>query len=612
MFYPLLLEKVIFTMLSSYALIGVGCALTAICDVFLQPWPKTLTAWGVSLADLWAFDLAMESLPWDDSAIDSNLFEPNWRTMKVGTVVDVVVQVHCFGGDMSRATVVPSGCPCLVSGVLPCHAGPGRYTLFGAIVASTGPLTLQMDFASRVRVHTLPCAASIPALVEICAGLGGSSFGLEFAGFKLLAAVEWMPKLAELHSSMRPNIPVIVGDIGQSLTLRQLNDVCIGPFSVMAGVSCQPYSRAGSQGGSADPRSNTIPATCRLCHLFQVPILVLECVVPAKSNLYVRQHLNALKHLGYRILECVLQLEQIWTANRQRWWVVACHPQLGIVDLPVFPPRPQMVVRDLMPYVREWPSDDLAQLMLAPSEHQEFSKHSNDNLRQFSVNFDAKLPTALHSWGNQVVSCACGCRDRLSSSLLRERGLFAQLLPMKSDEDGKPPWRHLHPAEVAMLNGLPPLQGWSTNQRLNLCGIGQIASPLQAVWIGANILRQIQLTLGIAQPICPNQVLQQLQTLVRQQSQTLYPSLPKPLPALTCQVSWISSTSPVVIHVSESTTVGSLRLAEAQLQNVDGSHWTFVDATTGETLPDDAPVAGRCLQVDPKSTPAPTCCVARP
>ncbi len=392
-------------------------------------------------------------------------------------------------------------------------------------------------------------------------------------------------------------VPVVVGDIGKSNTLLELHQTCPDPFSVMAGVSCQPYSRAGNQGGSSDPRSNTVPATCRLCHLFQVPILVMECVVPAKSNLFVQQHLGALKKLGYRVLECVLQLDHVWAAHRLRWWVVACHPQLAIVDLPGFPSTSALVIRDLMPYIRDWPAEDIEQLQLSQVEHDEFARHSDNNLRKFGINLATKMPTALHSWGNQVVSCACGCRDRLSTSFLVDKGLFAQLIPMKPGIDGLPRWRHPHPAEVALLNGIPPIQGWSNNQRLNLCAIGQVASPLQAVWVGANILNQVQKELGFSSPVDPATCLSQLQKVVYQQCQTLFPDIPKPCIS-SCAVYWNQSTTPVIVQVNHLVTVSCLRAAEARLQNSDGTIWTFRDRDTAEILTESSLVAGRSVCVD--------------
>lgn len=192
---------------------------------FLSPGPKP-----------WAFRLPC----WDSSIIDEALFEPQWAHVPTGTTIDVVVQVHCFGDGMSLASTIPSGRSCQIRGALPDPEGTGRFTLFQAVVIATEPLLLHIDSPTVVRSHSLPSASSLLSLVEVCAGLGGSSIGLEFAGFRLCAAVEWMPRLAALHQSVHPGVPVVVGDIGLSSTLGDLHAACPGPFTLMAGVSCQP------------------------------------------------------------------------------------------------------------------------------------------------------------------------------------------------------------------------------------------------------------------------------------------------------------------------------------------------------------------------------------
>ena len=54
--------------------------------------------------------------------------------------------------------------------------------------------------------------------------------------------------------------------------------------------------------------------------------------------------------------------------------------------------------------------------------------------------------------------------------------------------------RHLHPQEVAFLNGLDPAHvtpSAATPLRLELAGVGQLASPLQGAWILSNAIRTI-------------------------------------------------------------------------------------------------------------------------
>ena len=68
----------------------------------------------------------------------------------------------------------------------------------------------------------------------------------------------------------------------------------------------------------------------------------MECVAPARSNLFVRQHLHALEKLGYRVLDCVLQLNK--TGQHIDFvgglWHVILNLQLLIEGLPPVPPTP--------------------------------------------------------------------------------------------------------------------------------------------------------------------------------------------------------------------------------------------------------------------------------
>ena len=96
---------------------------------------------------------------------------------------------------------------------------------------------------------------------------------------------------------------------------------------------------------------------------------MIECVVPARTNQFVPQHVQALvQQLGYHVVDCTMKLEQVWTACRYRWWLLATHLSLGAVKLPEYPSGCSLVVRDLMPYVHRWPSEDETQLKLTPGE----------------------------------------------------------------------------------------------------------------------------------------------------------------------------------------------------------------------------------------------------
>ena len=118
-------------------------------------------------------------------------------------------------------------------------------------------------------------------------GGGFSALGFTQAGFVQKCAVELQPKLADLHRSLHPSVPVLTADITDVTTAARIHEVCPEPATVMAGIACQPYSRAGKQEGGFDTRAATLPATLQIAHCLQAPALIMECVVPARDNQYV-------------------------------------------------------------------------------------------------------------------------------------------------------------------------------------------------------------------------------------------------------------------------------------------------------------------------------------
>ena len=75
---------------------------------------------------------------------------------------------------------------------------------------------------------------------------------------------------------------------------------------------------------------------------------------------------------------------------------------------------------------------------------------------------------------------------RVSQERLDTKGLYAVLIPLsyieKWGEQSLQALRHPHPQEVALLNGLNPQHVMPTAEeklRLELAGVGQLASPLQ-------------------------------------------------------------------------------------------------------------------------------------
>ncbi|HET9118713.1 MAG TPA: DNA cytosine methyltransferase, partial [Pseudonocardiaceae bacterium] len=95
--------------------------------------------------------------------------------------------------------------------------------------------------------------------LEICAGAGGQSLGLEEAGFQHLAAVEIDPDACETLRLNRPDWNVLEKDVRHfdARAYRSWVDLVAG------GVPCPPFSIAGKQLGADDDR-DLFPQALRL------------------------------------------------------------------------------------------------------------------------------------------------------------------------------------------------------------------------------------------------------------------------------------------------------------------------------------------------------------
>jgi DNA (cytosine-5)-methyltransferase 1 len=91
-------------------------------------------------------------------------------------------------------------------------------------------------------------------VVELCAGAGGMSLGLQRAGLEHALGIEMNASAAAV--SVAAGFPTVVGDCADSTLYPETCDVLAG------GIPCQPFSAAGQKLGALDPR-NGWPWTLR-------------------------------------------------------------------------------------------------------------------------------------------------------------------------------------------------------------------------------------------------------------------------------------------------------------------------------------------------------------
>lgn len=134
------------------------------------------------------------------------------------------------------------------------------------------------------------------SVLEICAGAGGQSSGLEQAGFEHELAVEIDRDAAATLRLNRPTWKVHEGDV------RDIDGRQYGGIDLLAGgVPCPPFSIAGKQLGASDER-DLFPEAIRLVREAKPAAVMLENVRGLASERfapYRRSILSELENLGY-------------------------------------------------------------------------------------------------------------------------------------------------------------------------------------------------------------------------------------------------------------------------------------------------------------------------
>ena len=114
-----------------------------------------------------------------------------------------------------------------------------------------------------------------PKVVEICAGAGGQSMGLELAGFEHELAVELDPSACATLRHNRPHWKVAQGDVASPAVWSPADYAGIDLLA--GGVPCPPFTIAGKQLGATDER-DLFAWAIELCGVVAPRALLLENV----------------------------------------------------------------------------------------------------------------------------------------------------------------------------------------------------------------------------------------------------------------------------------------------------------------------------------------------
>ena len=424
-----------------------------------------------------------------------------------GSSSDWVVEVTGVDGDLAYLRTMWHGEPCCISaGNL--HEGE-VWTLYGYHVSmQVSPPKLVADQESSAFLRPPRDSEAYRCITEVCAGIGGISMGMCFAGGKSIVQAD-RSKIA--CSTLRLNGGrVVEGDLHHRDCRLAIHKQAAGQGCLLtAGIPCQGYSSQGLGLGLSDPRSQTVYPVLQVAWHMQVHGVVLECVASITECEEVMKVFRLFAaHAGFRFTSVKLELAHQWASRRFRWWGIFLPSSLPEVCIPNWHDDSLCwPVQAVLPDWPQWTMEEEMQLIWTPEEKDAFSNPSYGKDPRV-INKCGKAPTALHSFGCQLSACPCGCRTRqFSHASLCARGLRGFGVPAAHVQG----LRHPHPAELALLNSVPLSFLHLPDLRAALCLVGQLAAPMQAMWVLSHIRTWAAATFNTAPPSPPPVLLAQLQ-----------------------------------------------------------------------------------------------------
>ena len=514
------------------------------------------------------------------------------RDAQVGDRINTVIEIlQCYGNHVLGKEVL-TGVHVAFD-----HEGvrsDSHWTLYKAIKASSEVndvcnLELDPDYPP------LPSRPAIPSDVmfamDLCCGIGGFCTALHFMNHHVIAAVD-SNDLAMSASALNHDVPMLCADLLGIDTVywlhgQQIKHGC--QALITCGYPCQPLSKQGRQQGSADPRSRTLHGVLEASFLLQSCGLLLECVPEAISDGATQRALKEHSLLrGFVLHQKILNLHDSWPSRRSRCFSLLLPAEWRVdifPELPLIQPKPvvgNLISSGMWPV---WDQSEERQLTWTTDEMHAF-RNPTFGSTQREVDLNQPLQTALHSWGSPLSKCPCNCRDAgfslraLMSQGLRGVEIKSALWPHES--------RHIHPKELQLLLGFPPLQRVLGDCRAQLCLFGNTVSPVQCIWILAHVQASLR-TDDFMPP--PRECLSEYMRQLLAQRDVTWPS---PQPGVGT-LKLLLPDKEIQAHFDSLQTAGQLCRAEAVLQQdttllqlrCDGitlPHWAYLQAKTYEVV----------------------------
>lgn len=266
-------------------------------------------------------------------------------------------------------------------------------------------------------------------VVELCAGAGGMSIGLERAGFEHVGVFEFDPDAAATLRANRPDWTVIKDDIKTiDFTPYQALEIDL----VAGGVPCQPYSIEGHGLGKDDPR-DLFPDAVRIVGEIKPKAFMFENVeglLHGKHSDHIADILRGFRKAGYQTEIHRIQSGDFGIAQvRRRVLIIGLRHD--IADAFRMPPK--------FPGRRLNVGDALVDLMAANGWEGAHDGRGSGESTPFSIAMAKSSPTEpRHRPSSRAAASGAG-----TSRLSRRRWVTTPPDPRRTHQRPK---RHLSPA----------------------------------------------------------------------------------------------------------------------------------------------------------------------
>ena len=371
-----------------------------------------------------------------------------------------------------------------------CDIHEGLYTFYGLIKA-TDDSNFDCHVTENTRFFLHPQQRPYQGLtvLDLCSGMGGFSLGSRFLGIPTCAFVD-QNKMSCAALEANFQAPIFEGDINDESLICKLHECRPLTFlEVTAGIPCQGFSQQGDKLGMNDVRSSALAGITRCAWLLQADSVLLECVDNIIRFPVAQQFLeNFAKEMKRTCHKLIFDLGDQWPMKRKRFWCLLMPEYLNMPALVPWPRTDKFThLGSIMNLNVIW--NDLAENELMWDDDEQrvyFDPQFGGDKRVLNTSDCA--PTALHSWGHVCRPCSCGCRPAFSIQRLQQGG--ARGFGIVSALTSKP--RHFHAEEASLLCTVLPSYQFPISPRSSLPLLGQIAAPLQVIWIQSQVLQCLQ------------------------------------------------------------------------------------------------------------------------